>query len=150
MEPADRRAFAELRQSGLKTESDGGAGGPKAVGCALPEVAWNWTGRFEKIMTLLRHRVTNAARESINSKGISVKYKAREFRNKRDFRVTILFLYVLNGSLAFGLLSQLKCQKSQSDGSNSRKAVPGIRRRWPFYKSLIIRLPEDLSHSCLV
>ena len=47
--------------------------------------------RFENIITYLRHRVTNAASESINAKIQWVKYTARGFRNKNNFRVAILF-----------------------------------------------------------
>ena len=46
---------------------------------------------FENIVTYVRHRVTNAASESINSKIQWVKYTARGFRNKNNFRAAILF-----------------------------------------------------------
>ena len=47
--------------------------------------------RLENILTYLRHRVTNAASESVNSKIQWVKYTARGFRNKRNFQITIYF-----------------------------------------------------------
>jgi len=41
--------------------------------------------RFENIITYLRHRITNAASESINVKVQWVKYTARAFRHKQNF-----------------------------------------------------------------
>jgi transposase len=116
METKDRREFAELRKSGLKT----------ARAWALKETAmsvygyiyerparkhfrwWhNWAvhsrlqpmievarmmkRRFENIITYLRHRITNAASESINAKIQWVKYTARGFRNKQNFIHAIYF-----------------------------------------------------------
>ena len=43
------------------------------------------------IITYLRHRVTNAASESIKAKIQWVKYTARGFRNKKNFAAAILF-----------------------------------------------------------
>jgi len=116
MEAADRKAFAALRQSGLKTAR---AWALKETAMALfsyqyerparkhfrwwhgwavrsrlrpmLEVARTLKRRFENIITYLRHRVTNAASESINAKIQWVKYTARGFRNKNNFRVAILF-----------------------------------------------------------
>jgi len=45
----------------------------------------------ENIITYLRHRVTNAASESINAKIQWVKYTARGFRNLRNFIHAIYF-----------------------------------------------------------
>jgi len=116
METKDRREFAELKKSGLKT----------ARAWALKETAmsvygyiyerparkhfrwWhNWAvhsrlqpmievarmmkRRFENIITYLRHRITNAASESINAKIQWVKYTARGFRNKQNFIHAIYF-----------------------------------------------------------
>jgi transposase len=116
MEPDDRKEFAELRNSELKT----------ARAWALKETAmtlysyvyerparkhfrwWhNWAvrsrlqpmievarmlkRRFENIITYLRHRITNAASESINAKIQWVKYTARGFRNKQNFIHAIYF-----------------------------------------------------------
>jgi transposase len=116
MEPSDRRAFAELRQSGLKTAR---AWALKETAMAffsyhyerparkhfrwwqgwavrsrlrpMLEVARTLKRRFENIITYLRHRVTNAASESINAKIQWVKYTARGFRNKKNFAAAILF-----------------------------------------------------------
>ena len=116
MEPADRKAFAELRQSGLKTAR---AWALKETAMAffdyqyerparkhfrwwqgwavrsrlrpMLEVARTLKRRFENIITYLRHRVTNAASESINAKIQWVKYTARGFRNKKNFAAAILF-----------------------------------------------------------
>ena len=116
MEPGDRREFAELRKSGLKT----------ARAWALKETAmslysyvyerparkhfrwwYNWAvrsrlqpmidvartlkHRFENIITYLQHQVTNAASESINAKIQWVKYTARGYRNKQNFVHAIYF-----------------------------------------------------------
>lgn len=116
MEPKDRREFAELRKSGLKTAR---AWALKETAMALfayvyerparKHFRWwhNWAvrsrlqpmikvarmlqRRFEHIITYLRHRVTNAASESINSKIQWVKYTARGFRNKQNFIHAIYF-----------------------------------------------------------
>ncbi len=116
MEPADRKAFTALRASGLKTAR---AWALKETAMALfsyhyerparkhfrwwhgwavrsrlrpmLEVARTLKRRFENIVTYLHHRVTNAASESINSKIQWVKYTARGFRNKNNFRAAILF-----------------------------------------------------------
>jgi transposase len=116
MDPKDRRAFATLRDSHLKT----------ARAWALKETAmslydyiyegparkhfqwWHrWAvrsrlapmiavasmlkRRFENIITYLKHRITNAASESINAKIQWVKYTARGFRNKQNFINAIYF-----------------------------------------------------------
>jgi transposase len=116
MEPADRRAFGALRNSGLKTAR---AWALKETFMALFEYVYErparkhfrwWQGwavrsrlkpmievartmkrRFENIITYLEHRITNAASESINSKIQWVKYTARGFRNKKNFEAAILF-----------------------------------------------------------
>src|SRR5246127_1323486 len=116
MEPADRKTFAALRQSGLKTAR---AWALKETAMALfsyqyerparkhfrwwhgwavrsrlrpmLEVARTLKRRFENIITYLRHRVTNAASESINAKIQWIKYTARGFRNKKNFVAAILF-----------------------------------------------------------
>ena len=115
-DPEDRRAFAALRHSELKT----------ARAWALKETAMNlysyvyegparkhfqwWYGwavrsrlgpmkevagmikrRFDNIITYLKHRITNATSESINSKIQWVKYTARGFRNKQNFINAIYF-----------------------------------------------------------
>ena len=54
-------------------------------------VAGTLKRRFENIVTFLRHRITNAASESINSKIQWVKYTARGFRNKKNFATAIYF-----------------------------------------------------------
>jgi transposase len=116
IKPEDRRAFAALRQSELKT----------ARAWALKETAMNlyayvyegpakkhfqwWYGwavrsrlapmkevaamlkrRFENIITYLKHRITNATSESLNAKIQWVKYTARGFRNKQNFINAIYF-----------------------------------------------------------
>jgi transposase len=116
MEPKDRKEFAQLRNSGLKTAR---AWALKETGMALfhyvyerparKHFRWwhNWAvrsrlppmievgrmlkRRFENIVTYLRHRITNAASESINSKIQWVKYTARGFRNQQNFINAIYF-----------------------------------------------------------
>jgi transposase len=116
MEPKDRKEFAQLRNSGLKTAR---AWALKETAMALFHYVYerparkhfhvwhNWAvrsplkpmievgrmlkRRFENIITYLRHRVTNAASESINAKIQWVKYTARGFRNKQNFANAIYF-----------------------------------------------------------
>jgi transposase len=57
----------------------------------IQEVAGMLKRRFENIITYLKHRITNAASESINSKIQWVKYTARGFRNKQNFINAIYF-----------------------------------------------------------
>lgn len=116
MELQDRREFAVLRASGLKTARAWALKETAmaffsyvyerparkhfrwwqgwAVRCRLQpmiEVARMLKRRFENIITYLRHRITNAASESINAKIQWVKYTARGFRNKKNFIDAIYF-----------------------------------------------------------
>jgi transposase len=116
MEPKDRKEFAQLRDSGLKTSR---AWVLKEIFLRLYEYVYerparkhfrwwrNWARRsrlqpmievarmlqrrFENIITYLRHRITNVGSESINAKVQWVKYTARGFRNKRNFIHAIYF-----------------------------------------------------------
>lgn len=116
MEPEDRKAFAALRDSGLKTAR---AWALKETMMAFFEYRYqrparkhfrwwhNWAARsrlqpmievgrmlkrrFANIVTYLRHRITNAASESLNAKIQWVKYTARGFRNKQNFVKAIYF-----------------------------------------------------------
>lgn len=116
MEPADRKQFAALRDSNLKTarawalkESMMAFFGYFYERPARNHFRWwhNWATRsrlrpmiekarmikrrFENIVTYLRLRITNAASESINSKIQWVKYTARGFRSKTNFITAIYF-----------------------------------------------------------
>jgi transposase len=116
MDGEQRREFAELRQSELKTAR---AWALKETAMALytyvyeksarKHFRWwyNWAvrsrlqpmkqvagmlkRRFENIITYLRHQITNAASESLNAKIQWVKYTARGFRNKQNFIHAIYF-----------------------------------------------------------
>ncbi len=116
MEPRDKRNFAALRENNLKTAR---ALALKEAMMAFflytyerparKHFKWwcNWASRsrlrpmlenarmlkrrFENIVTYLRLGVTNAASESINSKVQWVKYTARGFRNKENFKTAIYF-----------------------------------------------------------
>jgi transposase len=116
MEPKDRKEFAELRTSELKTAR---AWALKETAMALYSYVYerparkhfrwwhNWAvrsrlqpmsemarmlkRRFENIITYLRQRITNATSESINAKIQWVKYTARGFRNKQNFVNAIYF-----------------------------------------------------------
>jgi transposase len=116
MDPKDRRAFATLRHSHLKTAR---AWALKETAMSLYDYVYEgparkhfqwWHGwatrsrlipmigvagtlkrRFENIITYLKHRITNAASESINAKIQWVKYTARGFRNKQNFINAIYF-----------------------------------------------------------
>ncbi len=46
---------------------------------------------WENILTYLKHRITNATAEGLNSKIQQVKSSARGFRNFENFRIAILF-----------------------------------------------------------
>lgn len=116
MEPGDRRQFAALRDSNLKTarawalkEAMMAFFGYVYERPARKHFRWwhNWAvrsrlkpmiekarmlkRRFGNIVTYLHHRITNAASESINSKVQWVKYTARGFRNKANFVTAIYF-----------------------------------------------------------
>jgi transposase len=116
LEAKDRRAFAELRNSELKTarawalkETAMGVYSYIYEGPARKHFRWwyNWAirsrlepmkevarmlkRRFENVITYLRHRITNATSESLNAKIQWVKYTARGFRNKQNFINAIYF-----------------------------------------------------------
>jgi transposase len=57
----------------------------------MKKVAQMMHRRFDNIITYLKHPITNAGSESINSKLQWVKYTARGFRNKRNFITAIYF-----------------------------------------------------------
>jgi transposase len=116
MDAAQRRDFAQLRQSELKTAR---AWALKETAMALYNYIYekparkhfhwwyNWAvrsrlepmkqkaamlkRRFDNIITYLRHQITNASSESLNAKIQWVKYTARGFRNKQNFIRAIYF-----------------------------------------------------------
>jgi transposase len=116
MDAKDRRTFNKLRNSDLKTAR---AWALKEIAMAffhyryerparkhfdlwyswairsrlepIKDVARMLKRRFANIVTYLKHRITNAASESINAKIQWVKYTARGFRNKHNFVNAILF-----------------------------------------------------------
>lgn len=114
MEQDDRKQFALLRDSGLKTarawalkETRMAFVGYRYERPARKHFRW-WQGwavrsrlrpiiekarmlkrRFDNIVTYLRLRITNAASESINSEISWVKYTARGFRSKKHFVTAI-------------------------------------------------------------
>ena len=57
----------------------------------MMEVARMLKRRIPNIITYIRHRITNAASESIHAKIQWVKHTAPGFRNKRNFATAILF-----------------------------------------------------------
>jgi len=116
METKDRKEFDELRKSGLKTarawllkETAMAFFDYRYERPARKHFRWwhSWAvrsrlapmigvarmlkRRFDNIVTYLKHRLTNAASESINAKIQWVKYTARGFRNKKNFQTAILF-----------------------------------------------------------
>ena len=46
---------------------------------------------LENLLTYLKHRITNAVTEGLNSKIQSIKSAARGFRNFKNYRTRILF-----------------------------------------------------------
>lgn len=116
MDPKDRREFAELRQSELKTARAWALEETAMALCsyvcerpARQRFRWwhNWAVRsrlqpmievartlkrqFERIITYLRHPVADAASESLNAKIECVKHTARGSRNLRNFIHAIHF-----------------------------------------------------------
>lgn len=116
MSVKDRREFAALRNSELKTarawalkETIMGLYNYRYEGPARKHFRWwyNWAvrsrlepmidvarmlkRRFENVITYLQHRITNATSESLNAKIQWVKYTARGFRNKQNFIDAIYF-----------------------------------------------------------
>lgn len=57
----------------------------------IAEVAKMLKRHLENILTYLKHRITNAVAEGLNSKIQQVKSAARGFRNFENFRIAILF-----------------------------------------------------------
>lgn len=57
----------------------------------ISEVAKKLRRHLDNILTYLRHRITNAVAEGINSKIQQVKSAARGFRNFENYRIAILF-----------------------------------------------------------
>lgn len=57
----------------------------------MAEVAKKLKRHLENILTYLKHRITNAVAEGLNSKIQQVKSAARGFRNFGNFRIAILF-----------------------------------------------------------
>lgn len=116
MDENQRREFAQLRRSNLKTAR---AWALKEHGMALYNYVYekparnhfqwwySWAirsrlepmkekarmlkRRFENVITYLRHQITNAASESLNAKIQWVKYTARGYRNKHNFITAIYF-----------------------------------------------------------
>jgi transposase len=116
MDEEQKREFAQLRQSELKTAR---AWALKETAMALYNYVYekparkhfqwwySWAvrsrlepmkekarmlkRRFENVITYLRHPITNATSESLNAKIQWVKYTARGFRNKQNFINAIYF-----------------------------------------------------------
>ena len=57
----------------------------------LVEVAQMLKRHLENLLTYLKHHITNAVTEGLNSKIQSIKSNARGFRNFRNYRIRILF-----------------------------------------------------------
>jgi transposase len=57
----------------------------------IMKVARTLKSRLDNILTYLKHPITNATSESINAKIQWVKYTARGFRNKQNFKTAIYF-----------------------------------------------------------
>jgi transposase len=55
------------------------------------KVAWMVKRHFANIVTYLKHRITNAVAEWLNSKIQVIKSAARGFRNFQNYRIAILF-----------------------------------------------------------
>ena len=114
MDLRDQREFAGLRNSNLKTAR---ARGLKEAGIALFDYRYEWPAqerfhwwhgwalcsrqqpviegarmlkrRLENILAYVRHRITNAASESLNSKIQWVEYTVRGLGNEKNLQIAI-------------------------------------------------------------
>ena len=59
----------------------------------MADVARLLQRHLENLLTYLRHHITNAVTEGLNSKIQSIKSPARGFRNFQNYRIRILFFY---------------------------------------------------------
>lgn len=57
----------------------------------VAKVAWMIKERFENVVTYIKHGITNAVAEGLNSKIQAIKSAARGFRNFDNYRIAILF-----------------------------------------------------------
>lgn len=57
----------------------------------VAKVAWMIKKRFDHVVTYVKHRITNAVAEGLNSKIQALKCAARGFRNFENYRIAILF-----------------------------------------------------------
>jgi transposase len=57
----------------------------------MSDVAWLLKRHLDHLLTYLKHRITNAVTEGLNSKIQSIKSAARGFRNFKNYRIRILF-----------------------------------------------------------
>ena len=57
----------------------------------VSDVAKKLKRHLDNILTYLKHRITNAVAEGLNSKIQQVKSAARGFRNFENYRIAILF-----------------------------------------------------------
>jgi transposase len=57
----------------------------------IKKVARMLKKRLDNILTYLKHRITNAAAEGLNAKIQWIKYTARGYANRENFRIAILF-----------------------------------------------------------
>lgn len=57
----------------------------------LAKVAWMLKEHFENVVTYIKHRITNAVAEGLNSKIQAMKSAARGFRSFANYRIAILF-----------------------------------------------------------
>lgn len=57
----------------------------------IAKVAWMIKERFENVVTYIKHGITNAVAEGLNSKIQVLKSAARGFRNFANYRIAILF-----------------------------------------------------------
>ena len=77
-----RTPRAECPAHGVKTMT---------VPWAVADVARLLKRHLENLLTYLRHHITNAVTEGLNSKIQSIKSAARGFRNFQNYRIRILF-----------------------------------------------------------
>jgi hypothetical protein len=102
------------------------------------EVARMLKRRFENIITYLRHRITNAASESINAKIQWVKYTARGFRNKQNF-VHAIYFHCGGLDMAKGWLTGRACPIHARLGCQAKWELPFCWRLLAMWSSRTCR-----------
>jgi transposase len=66
-------------------------GGGRSQLKPMAEAARILKRHLENLLTYIRHHITNAVTEGLNSKNQSIQSAARDFRNFQNYRIRVLF-----------------------------------------------------------